>query len=526
MKFRLPLFALVLILSGCTFRSSGATLPAASPESTAPHFEVKAGKYNPPIDLYTVGSVNPNLTFKKGESLEHNVHTAWAEERLGIRIRYLWTISGTSENYANKLRLELAKGNMPDVVTTRDAAIIQELIDSGQFMEVGSLFEQYASRVWKKAVAEDTSAWNAFVRDGHKYAIPIMDYEYNSDPLLWIRQDWLTKLKLETPRTLDELEQVMDAFVNQDPDGNGLKDTYGLALGFRNGPSTWMGDSSWIFGAFGTVPEQWNRRSDGTLEYGSVQPGARKAVALMKHWVQQGYLSTDSAWLDEEGAANRFVSGKAGMIAGPYWMRGWPLSSLTAADPQASVKAVAIPSGPEGTAMRRGTLPVNGAILINKKMKHPEIFFTYQNYMFDYYATSTGEFINGLAEGYDWAMAGGKATIEPSALPMGVIRVASYTLTFDGARIPSEVIKEIPEDIAPVLLGQKEASRKEQFTGPPTKTMKSDGELLKKLEQKSFQNIIFADSGIEEFDEFVGKWKAYGGLSETSEVNAWDRSRR
>lgn len=176
--------------------------------------------------------------------------------------------------------------------------------------------------------------------------------------------------------------------------------------------------------------------------------------------------------------------------------------------------------------MRRGTLPVNGAILINKKMKHPEIFFTYQNYMFDYYATSTGEFINGLAEGYDWAMADGKATIEPSALPMGVIRVASYTLTFDGARIPSEVIKEIPEDITPVLLGQKEASRKEQFTGPPTKTMKSDGELLKKLEQKSFQNIIFADSGIGEFDEFVGKWKAYGGLSETSEVNAWDRSRR
>ncbi|OKP97582.1 extracellular solute-binding protein [Paenibacillus sp. P46E] len=526
MKIRFSLFVLLLTLSGCAFHSSGESLPAISTESTSPHFDIKTGKYNPPVDLYTVGSVNPNLTFKKGESLENNVHTTWAENRLGIRIRYLWTISGTSENYANKLRLEMVKGNMPDVVTTRDADIIQELIDSGQFMEVGGLFEQYASKVWKEAVAEDPSAWDTFVRDGHKYAIPIMDYEYNSDPLLWIRQDWLDKLQLAEPRTLDELEQVMDAFVNRDPDGNGIKDTYGLAVGFRNGPSTWMGDSSWIFGAFGTVPEQWNRRSDGTLEYGSVQPGARNAVALMKHWVQQGYLSTDSAWLDEEGAANLFVSGKTGIIAGPYWMRGWPLSILTDKDPRARVKAVAIPYGPDGIAMRRGTLPVNGAILINKKMKHPEIFFTYQNDLFDYYATSTGEFANGLAEGYDWAMVGGKPTIAPSALPLGGVRVASYTLTFDGARIPSKVVKEIPTDITPVLLGQKEASRKDQFTGPPTATMKSDGELLKKLEQKSFQKIIFADSGIGEFDEFVDKWKAYGGLTETSEVNAWDRSRR
>lgn len=526
MKIRLTLFLLLLILPGCSWGSNHEGQPPAFPQSTAPQFNIKEGKYDPPVDLYTVGSVNPNLDFIKGESLEHNVHTIWAENRLGIRIRYLWTISGTSENYANKLRLELAKGNMPDIVTARDADIIQELIDSGQFMEVGELFERHASEVWKKAVAEDASAWNAFVRNGHKYAIPIMDYEYNSDPLLWVRQDWLDKLNLEAPQTLDELEQVMDAFTNRDPDGNGIKDTYGLSVGFRNGPSTWMGDSSWVFGAFGTVPEQWNRRSDGTLEYGSVQPGARKAVQLMKQWVQQGYLSADSAWLDEEGAANQFISGKAGIIAGPHWMRGWPLSSLTAADRQASVVAVPIPSGPDGTAMRRGTLPVNGAILISTKMKHPEIFFTYQNYLYDYYATSTGEFANGLAENYDWATVDGQPTVLPSALPLGGIRVASYTLTFDGARIPSKVIKEIPKDIAPVLLSQLDASRKEQFTGPPTATMKSSGELLKKLEQKSFQKIIFADSGIGEFDEFVNKWKAYGGLSETSEVNAWDRSRR
>ncbi|WP_310551995.1 extracellular solute-binding protein [Paenibacillus glufosinatiresistens] len=525
MKHRIALLAMLLMLPSCS-PGNHADEPGTGPAKTDIVFDAKQGRYNPPVDLYTVGSVNPNLTFKQDESLEHNVHTEWAEERLGIRIRYLWTISGTTETYANKLRLELAKGNMPDVVTTRDADVIQELIGSGQFREVGSLFERYASPVWKKAVAEDPSAWDAFVRNGEQYAIPIMDYEYSSDPILWIRQDWLNRLSLPVPRTMDELERVLDAFTNRDPDGNGKKDTFGLAVSFRNGPNTWMGDSSWIFGAYGIVPEQWNRESDGSLAYGSVQPAARKGIEQMKDWVMKGYVSMDSAWFDEEGAANLFVSGKAGIIAGPYWMRGWPLSKLAAQEPKSAVVPVAIPSGPGGMVQRRGSLPVNGAILINKRMKHPEILFTYQNYLFDSYATSTGEFANGLAEGYDWTMVNGKPSIEPSALPLGGIRVASYTLTFDGARIPSRVTKEIPKDIAPVLLSQKDASRKEQYTGPPIPAMEADRELLRKLEQKTYQRIIFADGSLGEFDDFVGKWREYGGDAMTREVNRWDKEKR
>ncbi len=45
---------------------------------------------------------------------------------------------------------------------------------------------------------------------------------------MWIRQDWLDKLGLEAPRTWDELVQVAEAFVTQDPDGNGEDDTIGI----------------------------------------------------------------------------------------------------------------------------------------------------------------------------------------------------------------------------------------------------------------------------------------------------------
>jgi putative aldouronate transport system substrate-binding protein len=42
-----------------------------------------------------------------------------------------------------------------------------------------------------------------------------------------VRQDWLDKLKLPLPKTTEEYLQVAKAFTEQDPDGNGKKDTLG-----------------------------------------------------------------------------------------------------------------------------------------------------------------------------------------------------------------------------------------------------------------------------------------------------------
>lgn len=516
------LFLLPFILIGCSSDSNSILVGEGNAYTDDDvHFDRSLGKFVPPVDLITVGAINPDMKFKNGEDLENNVHTRWAEERLGIRIRYNWTIPDFNGTYANKLRIELAKGNMPDIVTTRERDVIQELIDSGQFMEVGQLFDQYASPVWKKAMQEDPSVWDLYQRDGKSYAIPILDFGYATDPLLWIRQDWLDKLKLPIPRTIGELSKVMEAFANEDPDGNGKKDTYGLTIAFRTTPSTWMGDSSWIFGAFGTVPRQWNKAENGGLAYGSVQPEAKEALRVMKEWVQKGYIPKESERFNETQAADLFVSGRAGIIAGPYWMFGWPLPALTAQNPKAVMTPIRLPSGPSGQIGRRGTLPINGAILINKKMKHPEIFFSYQNYLFDHYATSTGEFEHGFAKDYDWTTVNGVPTTDAALIPGGFIRVATYTLTFDGARIPSKVIKEIPVEIASVLLSQADASRKEQFTGPPTPTMMTKWELLLKLEQVTFQQILFHDGSDGDFDAFVSKWNQFGGRQITKEANDW-----
>src|SRR5690606_41188316 len=133
----------------------------------------------------TVAAIPPDMEFKSGETLEDNVHLRWAEQRLGIRIRYLWSVPSTL--FDTKLQLELsAKRPMPDVVATRSDAI-HELIDSGIFREVGSLFDKHASDTWKRAMVAHPGVWEAYTRTGLRSAIPTLDSEYHSDPVLWFR---------------------------------------------------------------------------------------------------------------------------------------------------------------------------------------------------------------------------------------------------------------------------------------------------------------------------------------------------
>ncbi|MFC4100342.1 extracellular solute-binding protein [Paenibacillus xanthanilyticus] len=550
------LVSLAAIASGCGNNAGenageGANEQPANAEAKADAGAgLKDGKYDPPITITYLRPWGPDVKFKDGENQDNNVHVKWAREKLGIELKNQWISPSTNNAFETKLRLSLATNEkMPDIISYRgDFNLVRELIDSGRFVDAGELFDQYASETWKKAMAEDPSVWYPYMQDGKRIGIPILDYAYNGDPVMWIREDWMKKLGLSAPKTLDDLEKVMDAFANQDPDGNGKKDTYGLAIGFKNWINTWMSDAGWIFGAFGTMSNQWNLGADGKLEYGSVTPGAKQALAKLQDWMGKGYLPTEAGLYDETKAAEDFTAGKAGIVVGPHWMPAWPLEDVKKNNKDAQYKAYPIPSGPNGQAGRHGTSNANGVVLINKDMANPEAFFTYQNYLFDQFANPPigGEFENGLAEGYDWVMLDGKPTTD--AAHTGGFAPEKYTLTFDGARIPGlnmETLAKLADggeaatpfekklklstpqtmlDAAKIVLEQKDITMQQLFTGAPTATMQMNNDILAKMEKDTFSQIIYGKAPIDSFDAFVEKWKASGGDQITQEVNEWYQS--
>lgn len=515
---------------------------------TAETGNVYKDKYDPPVTITTVWGVDPELKFKNGETIENNVATKWAKDTLGIEIKSLWSVTDSNNAFATKMRLALTSGEeIPDVVTIGDAQLAQDLIDSGLFREVGSLFDQYANDTWKAAMAIDENVWNPYTRDGKRMGIPVLDYAYNHDYLLWIRQDWLDKLNLQAPKTLAELETVMEKFKNENPDGLSPDQVTPLSIGFKNKMSTWMGDPSWVFGAYGTLPEQWNVGADGKLEYGSINPGMKQGLETLKSWHDKGYIPQEVALWDENKTAEPAVAGTAGIIPGPYWMSGWPLSDTAKNVPGAVWKPYAIPAGPDGKAMRHGTHFTNGVTLISAKMEHPEALFTYQNYMFENYADPKpgSVFDNGLFKNYDYDIAEDGTLLRWEDIPGGYVNSVRYLLVRDGARIPDAQMKALlnladgkeattrlekevqtaygleTPGAAKVLLSQEDISFKNMFTGPPTETMSSKLDYLNKIELQTFNEIIYGQKPVEAFDDFVSTWKSGGGDKITEEVNAW-----
>lgn len=532
------------VLSGCS--SNSGHKPADS-NTTRAKLEIKNGKYDPPVTITYLRPWGPDVKFKPGEDQDSNVHTKWAKEKLGIELKNQWVSPSTNNAFETKLRLSLASNaDMPDIISYRgEFNLVRELIESGKFVEAGELFDQYAGETWKKAVNEDPSVWYPYMQDGKRIGIPILDYAYNGDPVMWIREDWMKKFSLKAPKTLDDLETIMEAFANRDPDGNGKKDTYGLTIGFKNWLNTWMSDAGWVFGAYGTMPNQWNLTEDGKLEYGSVTPEAKQALGRIRDWMSKGYLPEEAGVYDETKAAEEFTAGKAGIVVGPYWMPSWPLEDVKKNNPEAEYKAYPIPAGPDGKAGRHGTSNANGVILINKDMKNPEAFFRYQNYLFDHYANpeTNGEFEYGFAEGYDWVMVDGKPTADAGLA--GGYAPEKYTLTFDGARIPSlnmaaltsrkepttpfekkvrSGVSEPMLEAAQIVMNQKDIVFNQMFTGAPTMTMQMNNDILAKMEKDTFSQIIYGKSPLDSFDSFVEKWKSSGGDQITKEVNEWYQS--
>lgn len=520
------------------------------PKTTAPKTGIK---FTPPVEMKLV--LGTTEAFRKGETANDNVLTRWALNTLGIKMTYLWESTTSNSAYDNKIRLELAAGNpMPDVLYLNGGQqlLISDLISSGIFREAGSLFDAYASPGWKKAMEQEPTAFLPYTMAGKRMGIPVLDFAMHQESVMTVRQDWLDKLGLKAPTTLAELEVVLDAFSNKDPDGNGKKDTYGMALSIRDGFSNSYAYGGWLFGMFGTLNGYWNDwNGKGMLEYGSVQPGAKQALSYFRKWMEKGYLHKEIGLWDGPKAQQQIANSEVGVFFAPRWAHS-VIEDPMKKDPSIKWKSYPLPVGPTGKVMRHASIAVHGVWLINKNFKTPEAFFAYQSYLMDNYASPTkgGEFENGMFEGYDYIMVNGKVSTSNSSFPKDAPRVRPYKWSLDsnGARIPYQRLEAytkiynkepltLPYDIreaagakfydievGAITLAQKAVRKENLFVGTPTATMQSVGELIGKLEQETFLKIVYGEEPLDSFDAFVKKWTELGGDKITNEVNAWYKS--
>ena len=121
---------------------------------------------------------------------------------------------------------------------------------------------------------------------------------------MYKRQD---KLGLEVPTTLDEYYKVATAVAKEDPDGNGVDDTFAFG-GYQNVDTSWFDH---IFGAYGALPNYWMLQ-DGHLVNGSIQPGMKDALVFLNKMYTDGLIDPEFVTDDPKRWQQKVKSGVFG----------------------------------------------------------------------------------------------------------------------------------------------------------------------------------------------------------------------
>jgi hypothetical protein len=124
--------------------------------------------------------------------------------------------------------------------------------------------------------------------DGNMYFVPNIPDGF-AQKGWFIRQDWLDKLGLQAPKTVDELRGVLTAFKTRDPNGNGQADE----VPYFNREATASYET-----AVNDLFVFWNatkhfKANDGKVVFGPLEPAFKDGVRTLAQWYEEGLIDSE-----------------------------------------------------------------------------------------------------------------------------------------------------------------------------------------------------------------------------------------
>lgn len=513
------------------------------------------GKYEPAVDVTFVRSIDNDLATNilprtPDETIEKNRWLDLYAQELGINISYNWTVMGgyNEDQYKQKINVTLASGDLPDVVTV-DASQLKQLADAGMIEDMTAYWDEYAADLTKQIYTEEGPGVLDSARfDGKLMAIPNAEASIESAQFLWIRKDWLDKLGLDVPKTMQELLAVSEAFTTKDPDGNGVNDTYGFAVS-KNLYGGAMGLEG-FFAGFHSYPNFWLEK-EGKLVYGSVLPETKTALAELAKLYASGQIDREFGVKDGGKVAETIASGKIGIDFGEQWNPMYPLISNFYNDPAADWTGYPLVSCDDKLVKVPLGFRTNLYFAVRKGFEHPELVVKLVNMHLEKNWGETNNFgyyympqengnvgvwkfspvtpyppfknLNAFQAIQAARKAGDMSTLtgEPKVIAENIAAYAAGDTTQWGW----EKIYGV-NGVYNVLEGYQanDQTMVEAFVGAPTPTMVERRATLEKMEKEVFVRIIMGEAPVDEFDKFVEDWNKLGGEQMTAEANQWYES--
>ncbi|MDX8047440.1 extracellular solute-binding protein [Gracilibacillus sp. S3-1-1] len=259
-----------------------------------------------------------------------------------------------NSNLDDRFNITLSSGDLPHVmmIPGRTPSFISA-VEDGAFWELGPYLDDYPNLSQANEIILNNSSIN-----GEVYGI------YRSRDLgrngVIIRKDWLENLGLEEPTTIDEFYDMLKAFKEDDPNGSGADDTYGIVVSKYEGPwdvmQTWFG-----------VPNGWGEDENGELYPSFLDDNYLDALNFFKKLYDEGLVNEDFAVMDTAQWSDPVIAGEAGVQVNVLDEGHRIQDKIIEADPdnEEPITVIKAVEGPYGL-LNLPTTGYNGMLAISK----------------------------------------------------------------------------------------------------------------------------------------------------------------
>jgi putative aldouronate transport system substrate-binding protein len=552
-------FVCVIVLSALAGMSlfAGGDQAASSPSAAAKPSGPQDpwGKYNPEITVISAKNIE-ETRFETGDTIDNNPWITKNKQDLGINIKWAWTAPNANNQFIQKQTASIAAGDLQDIMIV-NAQQLNMLAQSDLIWDLTDIYEAYASPQHKEMMNMDPNQVDIAKVNGRLMAMPYLGSTSDTS-VLWLRDDWRTKLGLPEPKTIKDVQTIAEAFATRDPDGNGKNDTVGLHLSKDlftvGGTATRAGKMGEFIEGFHVHPEGWVKDSSGQLVNGAIQPQAKTALGVLAEMYKKGHIDQDFAMIDNDRSLEKILSGKAGMFYGHFAL---PLQirDLEKTQPGAKLVPYPLPSADSTPAKKLVNNPVVTFYVVNKKFQHPEALVKMMNINYRQSYGPDAEmypYSQSQPNGYSYYQHNLVHTGYPNknlniqrAIKAAFASGDTSKLDAEGLRYHGHIKRYFEGDKSDGLnwaydriFGPEKSTYSVMdyyvennlillngFYGVPTEAMASYESTLKSLRDEVYTKIVMGASPLSDFDTFVQNWKRQGGDTMTNEVNEWAKKR-
>ncbi|WP_127585253.1 hypothetical protein [Paenibacillus koleovorans] len=284
-----------LSMTACTANSKDPS--ASSTAEPSPTGTEKAGITFPLPKAYTFTIAGVNGT--DGENPEQTAFFKKLAEKTNVNIKYI-SLGADMAGATEKLNVLLGTKDAPDAIMgasamneTFLAMYAKEgfLVPMNKYLKDPKVMPVFNSRILKENPDMLTGIASP---DGNIYSLPYVNQvpgTYLESPI-WINKVWLDNLGLSVPKTLAELENVMEAFATKDANGNG-DPADEIPLLARNGAGfehleAWL--SLWGIPTKDSTFENFVYVKDGKVIFAPTSKDYQAYIKTMQKWYAKKWL--------------------------------------------------------------------------------------------------------------------------------------------------------------------------------------------------------------------------------------------